>query len=112
MMESAAIRPFAEVLEEILNKTETSQRELVRRTRERGWGSLATISFILRRGMIPTPEATEIIARSLGVRPTVFAEYRLAVARRQLDPERVGLAQAIHNLESWGPPAHARPRDL
>jgi transcriptional regulator with XRE-family HTH domain len=42
------------------------------------------------------------LAEALGVEPTVFIEYRLALARHVLDEERVGLDEAAGYLEASG----------
>ena len=42
----------------------------------------------------------ELIAKVCGVEPDYFAEYRLAMAMRDLDPNQVGLEQALANLNS------------
>jgi hypothetical protein len=42
----------------------------------------------------------ELIAQACGVEPDYFAEYRLAVAMRELDPNEVGLEQALGNLNA------------
>jgi hypothetical protein len=46
----------------------------------------------------PSMRAMELIARACSVSPEYFAEYRLAVAMRELDPSVVGLEQALENL--------------
>jgi hypothetical protein len=56
----------------------------------------------------------ELIARACGVDPNYFAEHRLAVAMRELDPEEVGLERALRNLNARlgsrrGSGARARP---
>ncbi len=48
----------------------------------------------------PSMRAMELIARACRVPPEYFAEYRLAVAMRELDPELVGLEQALENLNA------------
>lgn len=92
-------KPFAETVRELLAEHEMSQRELIRKTRKRGWGSPGTISFLLRDEQAPTVRAMEAIARALEVRPEFFAEYRLAMARQGLDPTTVGFKKALRNLE-------------
>jgi transcriptional regulator with XRE-family HTH domain len=61
----------------------------------------------------PSMRAMELIARACGVEPEYFAEYRLAAAMRDLDPNEVGLEQALANLNvrlSSRRRAAARPR--
>ena len=48
----------------------------------------------------PSMRAMELIARACGVDPDYFAEYRLNVAMRQLDPNEVGLERALENLNA------------
>jgi transcriptional regulator with XRE-family HTH domain len=55
----------------------------------------------------PRPETIEAIAAALGVEPTEFVEYRLALVRRLFDERQVGLEQALDHLESLGDAADA-----
>jgi len=48
----------------------------------------------------PSIRAMELIAQACEVDPDYFAEYRLAVAMRELDPAEVGLEQALENLNA------------
>ncbi len=48
----------------------------------------------------PSMRAMELIAGACEVDPDYFAEYRLAVAMRELDPNEVGLEQALANLNA------------
>ncbi len=48
----------------------------------------------------PSMRAMELIAHACGVEPEYFAEYRLAVAMRELDPNEVGLERALENLNA------------
>lgn len=64
-----------------------------------------TMKSVMAGRRAPTPVLMEAIARVLGVDPDVFAEYRLAVARQQLDERVVGLDQALANLERLVPPS-------
>ena len=50
----------------------------------------------------PSARTMAALAEALDVAPTVFAEYRLALARHVLDEEKVGLDEAIENLEATG----------
>jgi len=71
----------------------------------------------------PSMRAMELIAQVCAVQPDYFAEYRLAVAMRELDPTEVGLEQALENLNGRlgarrragakarpAPPLQVRPR--
>lgn len=46
----------------------------------------------------PSMELMRSIARVLDADPALFAEYRLALARAQLDEQAIGLAAAVENL--------------
>lgn len=48
----------------------------------------------------PSARSMAALAAALDEDPTVFIEYRLALARHVLDEERVGLAEAAKQLES------------
>ena len=48
----------------------------------------------------PSVRAMELIAQACRVEPDHFAEYRLAVAMRELDPTVVGLERALQNLNA------------
>ena len=91
-------KPFPEALQAILEEQEVSQRELVRRCKANGWGSLWTINALVHGELRPTMPAMEAVAKALHVRPEHFAEYRLAEARRRLDPEEVGVESALRYL--------------
>ncbi len=92
-------RPFPETLKSLLESHEMSLRELSRRTRKQAdWGRTSTMSLLLNEELRPTMEAMEHIAFAIEVRPETFAEYRLGAARRRLDPEVVGLNEALRNL--------------
>lgn len=53
------------------------------------------------RGEFPTPWAIEAVAEALEFDPMGVAEYRMAAARRQLDPSEVGLDAALEALEAF-----------
>jgi transcriptional regulator with XRE-family HTH domain len=54
----------------------------------------------IERGLIrPTVATMELLAATLEVEPSHFVEYRLALARRQLDERQVGLKAAVEMLE-------------
>lgn len=58
-----------------------------------------------------TPVLLEEVARVLEVPPDEFPEYRLAVARRQLDENEVGLDEAVAQLEAIETAMRATLRD-
>jgi transcriptional regulator with XRE-family HTH domain len=90
--------PFSEALTDLLDEYEMSLRELTRRCRSNGWGNLTTIARLAHGEMRPSIRAMEHIAKALGIRPETFADYRLATARRRLDPRAVGWKNALKNL--------------
>jgi transcriptional regulator with XRE-family HTH domain len=92
-------KPFPETLASIMEMEEISHRELARRCQRRGWGSLGTINQLVRGVLRPSLQAMKAVSTALQIEPETFAEYRLLVARRKLDPEVVGLAKALKNLE-------------
>lgn len=49
----------------------------------------------------PSEKILIAAAQALGVKPSVFAEYRLLLARRSLDPDQVGWSAATKNLNLW-----------
>lgn len=65
---------------------------------ERGT-STAMYRKIMRGERNVSPLAIEAVATALGVAPEEFPEYRLALARQQLDESEVGLDQALGNLQ-------------
>ena len=98
MVATRTSKPFVEAMQELLEDREMSQRELVRRTRKHGWGSTGAISLLMHSELAPTIRSMEAIAQALAVPPEYFAEYRLSVARRDLDPAVVGIETALRNL--------------
>lgn len=76
-------------------------RELARGTQKvAGWGAPNTVSLLMRGEYPPSIEGMEAIARVLGVNPDYFAEYRMAIKRRELDPKRVGFRRALAALDA------------
>jgi transcriptional regulator with XRE-family HTH domain len=118
LMQSNA--PFPETFNAIREELRLSRREISRRCERHGWGSHTTISRLASGDLKPSMEALEVIARILGVPPETFAEYRMRMARRALDPDEVGFDVALKNLEHFtmgplsGEPAepHRRPLAL
>ena len=49
----------------------------------------------------PSEKIMLATAEALGVKPTVFVEYRLLKARDALDPEQVGWTAATNALRRW-----------
>jgi transcriptional regulator with XRE-family HTH domain len=124
-MEHWSNEPFGQALRVLMDARDLSYRELARATREiDGKGMThAHINMLANGHDRPSMRAMELIAHVCGVRPEYFAEYRLAVAMRELDPAEVGLEQALENLNARlgarrrrgaksqaAPPRRAQPR--
>lgn len=100
-------QPLHESLPALLAERDWSIRELARRTRaEQDWGSHTTLRELMAGDFALTVRALEAIASVMRIDPRYFPEYRLALARRELDPNQVGMARALGNLE--GSPRLAR----
>lgn len=92
-------QPFTKTIPLLMDEADVTLREISRRTMAASdWGRPSTLSLIFSGKMRATMEAMEHIAWALRVPPEVFAEYRLGVARRGLDPEQVELKRALKNL--------------
>lgn len=91
--------PLPETLRSLLAMQGISQNELVRRCQAKGWGSQGPISYLARGILRPSMASMEGLARGFGIEPETFAEYRLLMARRKLDPEVVGLEAALAELD-------------
>jgi transcriptional regulator with XRE-family HTH domain len=77
-----------------------SYRSLAQATRELDDKGIthAHINMLANGHDKPSLRSMELIAAVCGVAPRYFAEYRLALAMRELDPAEVGLEQALENL--------------
>ncbi len=53
----------------------------------------------------PSEKIMLATANALGVKPTVFVEYRLLIARRCFDPDYVGWSAAVKALNQWEAPS-------
>jgi transcriptional regulator with XRE-family HTH domain len=94
-----AVQPFGAALTALLEKREMSGRELSRQLQSRyEWGSRTMVSLWSSGEVVPGRVQIERIAATLNVPATHFAEYRLLVVRRSLDPDIVGLKKALRNL--------------
>lgn len=97
-------KAFPVVLQALMDERGVSYRKLAALTHEHRQGGYSPgYLHQLAQGNLPTKdpvliETAEVIARSLNENPDVFAEYVLAVARRNLDEREVGLARAWRNL--------------
>lgn len=95
---------WAELTDKLRAETGLSQEDLAYEARDHGAPSTLTGSWIsqLKSGKRPLSLDVLIgIAGALGIEPERFAEYRLAIARQQLDEREVGLAQALQALEAY-----------
>jgi transcriptional regulator with XRE-family HTH domain len=94
--------PFGDALRALMNDRELTYRELAHRTRELDGRGMthAHINMLANGHDRPSTRAMELIAEACGVEPSYFAEYRLALAMRELDPDEVGFEQALENLNA------------
>jgi len=97
-------RDIREILPELRRSKGWSRERLAHSAYavDRDGTSAAQIAAIERGRRRPSARTMAALAEALGVAPTVFAEYRLAVARHVLDERAVGLDQAITRLEELG----------
>ena len=117
MQRGTSDEPFGDALRALMKQRGLSYRGLAEATREiDGKGMThAHINMLANGHDRPSMRAMELIAKACGVQPAYFAEYRLALAMRELDPAEVGLEQALENLNARlgarrSSAAKARPR--
>ncbi|MBV9423708.1 MAG: helix-turn-helix transcriptional regulator [Solirubrobacterales bacterium] len=101
-MNRTSAKPFGEALRELMDARGLTYRGLAEATRalDRKGITHAYINMLANGHDKPSMRAMELIAQACGVGPEYFAEYRLAVAMRELDPNEVGLEQALENLNA------------
>ena len=94
--------PFGDALRALMNDHGLTYRELAQRTRQLDGRGMthAHINMLANGHDRPSTRAMELIADACGVEPTYFAEYRLALAMRELDPGEVGFERALENLNA------------
>ncbi len=99
---SESNEPFGDALRKLMQERSLTYRGLADATREIDHKGLthAYINMLANGHDKPSLRAMELIADACGVQPSYFAEYRLAVAMRELDPAEVGLEQALQNLNA------------
>jgi transcriptional regulator with XRE-family HTH domain len=95
-------RPFGEALRALMGERELTYRGLAAATRSLDGKGMthAHLNMLANAHDKPSLRAMELIAQACDVPPEYFAEYRLAVAMRELDPAAVGLEQALANLNA------------
>jgi transcriptional regulator with XRE-family HTH domain len=93
---------FGDALRDIMRERGFTYRSLSAATRALDGKGVthAHINMLANGHDKPSMRAMELIAQACGVEPEHFAEYRLALAMRELDPEAVGLEQALENLNA------------
>jgi transcriptional regulator with XRE-family HTH domain len=102
---NAVVKTWFDLVDELRAEQGMSLDTLAYEARSHGAPSTFVGSWLsqLRRGTRPmAPDILRGIAGALDVEPEAFAEYRLAMARRQLDEREVGLDQAATNLTQLG----------
>jgi transcriptional regulator with XRE-family HTH domain len=101
-VERYSTQPFGEALRTLMQARGYTYRglaEAIRQLDEKGM-THAHINMLANGHDKPSMRAMELIARAGGVDADYFAEYRLAMAMRELDPAEVGLKQALENLNA------------
>jgi transcriptional regulator with XRE-family HTH domain len=95
-------QPFGDALRSLMSEHELSYRKLADETRRLDGRGMthAHINMLANGRDKPSTRAMELIAEVCDVEPAYFAEYRLAMAMRDLDPNQVGLEQALQNLNA------------
>jgi transcriptional regulator with XRE-family HTH domain len=101
-MSNQSTRSFGEALRGLMHARGLSYRGLadaIRRIDDKGL-THAHLNMLANGHDKPSMRAMELIARVCSVSPDYFAEYRLATAMRELDPDVVGLERALENLNA------------
>ncbi len=95
-------KPFGDALRSLMDERDLSYRGLAEATRQLDGRGMthAHINMLANGHDKPSMRAMDLIARACEVQPTYFADYRLAAAMRALDPAKVGLQQALENLNA------------
>lgn len=94
--------PFPDRLRRLVKEKGTSMERVFIEAYDptpRSGTSPAQMKKVMNGTRTITPHAIEAVAKALGVPPEEFPEYRLALARNQMDPSEVGLDQALKNLD-------------
>jgi transcriptional regulator with XRE-family HTH domain len=95
-------KPFGEALRALMESRGLTYRGLAEEIREFDGKGIthAHLNMLANGHDKPSMRVMELIARACSISPEYFAEYRLAVAMRELDPNVVGLEQALENLNA------------
>jgi len=101
-MTPPSTKPFGESLRVLMDSRSLTYRGLAEATRKLDGKGIthAHINMLANGHDKPSMRAMELIAQACEVPPSYFAQYRLAVAMRDLDPEQVGLDRALENLSA------------
>jgi transcriptional regulator with XRE-family HTH domain len=101
-MSRPSTEPFGDTLRSLMERRGLTYRALAEATRRLDGKGMthAHINMLANGHDRPSLRAMELIAEACEVAPEHFAEYRLAVAMRELDPAEVGLEQALANLNA------------
>jgi transcriptional regulator with XRE-family HTH domain len=101
-MNRTSAKPFGEALRALMDARGLTYRGLAEAIRELDGKGIthAHINMLANGHDKPSMRAMELVAQACGVDPDYFAEYRLAMAMRELDPNEVGLEQALENLNA------------
>ena len=95
-------KPFGEALRALMESRGFTYRGLAEEIRELDGKGIthAHLNMLANGHDKPSMRVMELIARACSISPEYFAEYRLAIAMRELDPNVVGLEQALENLNA------------
>jgi transcriptional regulator with XRE-family HTH domain len=100
---TTSTKPFKKAVRELKNARGLTYRDIVEQSRKLDGKGITRsyLNVLINDHERPSTRAIDLIAQGCGVQPDYFAEYRLGMARRKLDPAQVGLEQALENLNSW-----------
>jgi transcriptional regulator with XRE-family HTH domain len=101
-MSPTTTKPFGEALRALMEERGLTYRGLAEEIRELDGKGIthAHLNMLANGHDKPSMRVMDLIARACSISPDYFAEYRLAVAMRELDPSVVGLEQALENLNA------------
>ena len=101
-MSRTTAQPFGDALRGLMGARGLTYRGLAEQIRQLDGKGIthAHLNMLANGHEKPSMRAMELIAQACEVDPDYFAEYRLAVAMRELDPNEVGLEQALANLNA------------